>query len=174
MIIWLAESLTKGMSLFSRCAPLLDLYLTTSSKNTNSYCRQQIMCGVGVVVYTAVKDSGCVLANTRGDQGLSTWVVLNEIGDIMNNTSNCNKSTTVLGFGLVIIPVNNWQLLKRSTLVESLLLLIKLLLYLLKTALLDLVLLELLEIIGEAELLLDLDRLLRWVILILFDRIAVI
>ena len=44
----------------------------------------------------------------------------------------------------------------------------------LETALLDLILLELLEIVGEPELLPDPDRPLRWVILMPFNSVAVV
>lgn len=92
----------------------------------------------------------------------------------MNNTSDCNKSTSILSFGLVGVPVDDWKLFKRNTPVESLSLLVELLLELLKTALLDFVGLELLKVIGEAELLPHPDRPLGWVILMPFDSVTVV
>jgi len=127
-----------------------------------------------VVVDTAVEDGGSILSNTGRDESLSTWVVLDEVGDIVDNTSNSNESTTVLGLSLIVVPVDDWQLLKRNTPVKSLSLLVELLLQLLEPSLVDLVLFELLQIIGEAELLPDPDRPLRRVILMPFDSIAVI
>lgn len=132
------------------------------------------MCSVGVVVDTTVEDGSCVLSNTGRDKSLSTRVVLDEVGNIVDNTSNSDESAAILGFGLVIIPVDDWQLLKRNTPVKSLSLLVELLLQLLETALLDLVLLELLQVVGESELLPDPDRPLGGVILMPFDSIAVV
>lgn len=132
------------------------------------------MCGVGVIVDTTVEDSGSVLSDTRSDECLSTRVVLDEVAHIVNNTGDSHESAAVLGFGLVGVPVDDGELLERNTPVESLSLLVELLLQLLETTLLDFVLLELLEIIGESELLPDPDRPLRRVILMPFDSIAVV
>ena len=132
------------------------------------------MCGVGVVVDTAVEYGRSILSDTRRYESLSTWVLLDEVGHVMDNTSNCNESPAVLGFGLVGVPVYDGKLLKRNTPVESLSLLVELLLQLLETALLDFILLELLEVEGESELLPDPDRPLRWVILMPLDSIAVV
>jgi len=106
-----------------------------------------------VIVDTSVEDGSGVLSDARADKGLSTRVVLDEVGYIVYNACNCNESSAVLGFGLIGVPVDDWKLFKRNTPVESLSLLVKLLLQLLETALLDLILLELLEIICEAKLL---------------------
>ncbi len=127
-----------------------------------------------MVVDTTVEDGGCVLSNTGRDESLSTGVVLDKVGNIVDNTSNSDESAAVLGFSLVIIPVDDWQLLKRNTPVESLSLLVELLLQLLETALLDLVLLKLLQIVGEAELLPGPDSPLGGVILMPFDSVAVV
>lgn len=127
-----------------------------------------------MVVYTTVEHGGSILANTRVDECFSTWVGLDEVGNIVDDTSNSNESTSVLGFGLVSIPVNDWELLKWNTPVESLSLLVKLLLELLKTALLDFVRLELLEIVRETKLFVDPDEPLSWVVLVPLDGISVI
>jgi len=130
--------------------------------------------GVRVVVDTTVEDGGSILSNTGRDKSLSTRVVLDESGNIMDNTGDGNQSTAILGLSLVVIPVDDWQLLKRNTPVESLSLLVELLLQLLETTLLNLILLELLQVIGEAELLADPDDPLCRVILMPFDSIAVV
>jgi hypothetical protein len=153
---------------------LPDLDLATSTKDTNSHCGKQVVGGVGMVVDTSIEDGSCILSNASTDQGLSTWVLLDEVGYIVNDTSDCNESTTVLGFGLIVVPVDDWQLLKRNTPVEGLPLLVKLLLELLETTLLDFVLLELLKIVGESELLVDPDEPLGRVVLVPLDSIAVI
>ena len=57
----------------------------------------------------------------------------------MDDTSNSNKGTAILGLRLIIIPVDNWELFKRDTPVERSSLLVELLLELLKTTFLNLV-----------------------------------
>lgn len=132
------------------------------------------MGSVGVVVNTTVEDSGGILSDTRRDKSLSTWVVLDEVAYIVDDTSYGNKGTTVLGFGLVVLPIDDWQLLKRNTPVESLSLLVELLLELLETALLDLILLELLQVVCESELLPDPDRPLGGIILMPLNGVSVV
>ena len=127
-----------------------------------------------MVVDTTVENGGCVLSNTGRDESLSTRVVLDEVGNIVDNTSNSDESAAILGFGLVIIPVDDRQLLERNTPVESLSLLVELLLQLLETALLNLVLLKLLQVVGESELLPDPDSPLGGVVLMPFNSIAVV
>lgn len=65
------------------------------------------MGGVGVVVDAAVEDGGGVLADARVDQGPSTGVLLDEVRDVVNDTSNCNQGAAVLGFLLVGVPVDD-------------------------------------------------------------------
>ncbi len=132
------------------------------------------MGSVGVIVDTTVEDGSGILSNTRGDESLSTRVVLNEVTHVMNDTGNSDESTTVLGLGLIVLPVDDWELLERNTPVKSLSLLVKLLLELLETAFLNLILLELLEVICEAKLLPDPDGPLSGVILMPLNSIAVI
>ena len=132
------------------------------------------MCGVRVIVDTTVEDGGSILSNTGRDKSLSTRVVLDEGRNIVDNTGDSNQGTAILGLSLVVFPVNDWQLLKRNTPVESLSLLVELLLQLLETTLLNLILLELLQVIGEAELLPDPDDPLCRVVLMPFDSIAVV
>jgi len=127
-----------------------------------------------MVVDTTVEHGGGILSETRVDESLSTWVLLDEISDIVDDTSNSNESTAILGFGLVGLPVDDWKLLEWYTPVESLSLLVKLLLELLETTLLDFVGLELLEIVGETELLVDPDEPLGWIILVPLDGISVV
>ena len=127
-----------------------------------------------MVVDTTVEHSGGVLANTGSDEGLSTWVVLDEVTNIVDNTGNGNKSATVLSLGLVVVPRDDWELLKWNTPIKSGALLVELLLELLKTPLLNLVGLELLQIVGKAKLLPDPDGPLSWIVLIPGDGVAVI
>jgi len=132
------------------------------------------VCSVGVIVYTTVEDGGCILSNTRRNECLSTGVVLDEVGYIVDDTSNSNKGTAILGLSLIIFPADDRQLLQRNTPVKSLSLLVELLLQLLEPAFLNLILLKLLQVICETKLLPDPDRPLCRVILMPFDSIAVV
>jgi hypothetical protein len=127
-----------------------------------------------MVVDTPVENGGCVFADTRADQCLPTRMILDKVGYIVDDTGNSNESSAVLGFSLVGIPVDDWELFERNTPVKSLSLLVKLLLELLEATLLDLILLELLEVICKAELLPDPDRPLGRVILMPFNSIPVV
>lgn len=127
-----------------------------------------------MVVDTTVEDGRGILANTRVDQCLATRVVLDEITDIVDDAGNRNEGTAILGLLDVVVPADDRELLKRNTPVESGTLLVELLLELLDTTLLDLVRLELLEVVGEAELLPHPDAPLGGIILMPCDGIAVI
>ena len=129
---------------------------------------------VGVVIDTSVKDSSGILSDARSDESLSTRMILDEVCYIVDNTSDGDESATVLGFGLICIPVDDGELLEGNAPVESLSLLVELLLKLLETALLNFVLLELLKIVGESELLPHPDGPLGWVILMPFDGVAIV
>jgi hypothetical protein len=163
----------RDILVFPLCS-LPDLHFAAASENTYTHRRQEIVCGVGVVIDTTVEDGGSVLSDTRSDKCLSTGVILDEVAHVVDNTGNSNESAAILGFGLVGIPVDDGKLLERNTPVKCLSLLVKLLLQLLETALFDFILLELLEIVGESELLQDPDRPLSRVILMPFDSIAVV
>lgn len=153
---------------------LPDLDFTASSEHTDSHGGQEVVSGIGVVVDTTVEHGGGILANTRRDESPATGVLLDEVGDIVNDTGNRDESAAVLGLLLVGLPVDDGKLLQGNTPVEGLSLLVELLLELLETALLDFVLLELLEIRGQTELLPDPDAPLGRVILVPLDGIAVI
>lgn len=77
------------------------------------------MRGVGVQVNTTVEDGGSVLANGRRDEGLATGVVLDEVGHVVDDTSNGNESLAVLRLGNKIVPVNDGELVERGTPVEG-------------------------------------------------------
>ena len=127
-----------------------------------------------MVVYTTVEDGGGILTNSGRDEGLAAGVVLDEVGDVVNDSSNGNEGLSVLGVGYEVIPVDNRELLQGDTPVEGGTLLVELLLQLLDTALLDLVLAELLQVVGKAELLPDPDGPLRGVILVPLDGVSVV
>lgn len=101
-------------------------------------------------------------------------MVLDEVGNIMNNTSDRNEATAVLGLIDVLVPRDHGKLLQRDTPVEFSSLLVELLLELLNTTLLDFVRLELFQIIGKAKLLPHPDCPLGGVILMPFDGITIV
>lgn len=153
---------------------LPDLNLTATTKDTNAHSRQQVVGGIRVLVDTTVEDCSSILANGRRDESLATRVVLDEVGHVVDNTGNSNEALAILGLSNVIIPVNNGELLKRYTPIKLRSLLVELLLDLLETALLNLVLSELLEVRGEAELLPCPDSPLGRVILPPLNSVAVV
>ena len=99
---------------------------------------------------------------------------LDEIGDIVDNTSNGNETSAILGLLDEIVPANNRKLLERSTPVELRTLLVELLLELLDTSLLDFVGTELLEIVGKANRLPDADHPLGGVVLPPLNSVTVV
>lgn len=58
-------------------------------------------------VDTAVEDGSGVLSNGRGDESLATRVVLDEIGHIVNDTSDGNESLAIFGLLDKVVPVND-------------------------------------------------------------------
>ena len=125
-------------------------------------------------VDTTVEHGSSILANTGVDHGFATRVVLDEIRDIVDNTCDSDKSAAILGLVNIVVPFEHWKLVERNAPVELGALEIDLLLLLLHSALFDLVALELLEIVGEAELLPDPDAPLSWVILPPINRVPVV
>lgn len=55
------------------------------------------MRGVGVVVDTAVEHRGGVLADARGDEGATSRVLLDEVGDVVDNARDGDQGTAILG-----------------------------------------------------------------------------
>lgn len=153
---------------------LPDLDFASAAEHTHTHGRQEVVGSVGVHVDTTVEDGGGVLANSGRDEGLATGVVLDEVGHVVDNTGNSNESLAVLGLGGEIVPADNGELLERSTPVEGGTLLVELLLQLLNTALFDLVGTELLEVIGEAEHLPEVDGPLGRVILPPLNGVSVV
>jgi hypothetical protein len=142
-----------GDILVLELSTLPDLNLATTAEDTNTHGRQKVVGSVGVEVDTTVEDSGSVLSDGGVDEGLATGVVLDEVGNVVDNTGNGNETLSSLGLGDEVVPVNNGELLKRNTPVEGGTLLVKLLLELLDTALLNLVGTELLQLISKTKLL---------------------
>ena len=153
---------------------LPDLNLHTTTNDTNTHGGQKVVGGVGVVVDTTVEHGCGILANTGVDHSLSTWVVLDERGDVMYDTSNADKSAAVLGLVNVVVPLHDRERIDGGTPIKPAALLVDLLLLLLNATLFDLVAAELLEVGGEAKLLPGPDRPLGWVVLVPLDGVAVV
>ncbi len=105
-----------------------DLYLTSTPKDTNTHSRQEVVGSVRVKVDATIEDGCGVLADRRRDERLTTGMVLDEIGNVVDNTGNGNKCLAVLRLGHKIIPADDWKLLKWGTPIQSGSLLVKLLL----------------------------------------------
>ena len=76
----------------------------------------------------------------------------------MNNAGNKNKSPSIAGLLLVLLKFHDRKLLQRNTPVQGCTPAVKPLLLLLKTAFLNLILTELLEVVGETKLFPDPDN----------------
>lgn len=136
------------------------------------------MCRVGVKINPAVEDRRGVLPDRRRDERLAAWVLLDEVRDIVDDAGDRDEGPPCavgrLRLGDEIVPLDYRQLVKRDAPVQLGSLLVELLLQLLDSSLLDLVLSELLQIIGEPDLLPQPDHPLGGVVLVPFDGIAVV
>lgn len=139
-----------GNVLVLKLSALPDLNLAASAEDANTHGGEQVVGSVGVEVDTAVEDGRGVLANGGGDEGLATGVVLDEVGNVVDDTGNGNEGLAVLGLRDKVVPVDDGELLKGSAPVEGGTPLVEPLLELLDTALFDLVGAELLQVVGEA------------------------
>ena len=153
---------------------LPDLDFAATADDTDSHCGKEIVGGVGVHVDSTVEHGGGVLADSAVDHGLPSRVLLDEICDVVNHTSNSDETATILGLILEVVPFHDWQRIKRNTPVKLAALLVKLLLLLLDSAFLDLVLLELLEIVCQTHLLPHPDAPFGGVILESFNGVTVV
>jgi len=70
---------------------------------------------IGVHVHATVKHCGGILAETALDKSLASRVLVDEVGDIVDNTCDGNKTTTVLGLLDVIFPLDDGELVKGNT-----------------------------------------------------------
>lgn len=132
---------------------LPDLNLTATTDDGNTEVGEEVVGRVGVVVNTTVEDGGGVLADSRLDDGLSAGVLLDKVGNVVDDTSDQNESTALISLGLEVVEIHDGKLFERNTPVELSALAVDLLLELLNATLLDFVLAELLEVVGESELL---------------------
>lgn len=107
------------------------------------------MRSIGMLIYTTVEDTGSILPNSRRNQRLTTRVIFDKRCYVVNDTADNNKRLVAapLGFRNKLIPIDNWQLIQRDSPIELCALLINLLLQLLKEALFDFILTELLQVV---------------------------
>lgn len=117
-----------------RLGPLPDFDLAATADDAHAHRREEVVRGVAVQVDSAVEDGRGVLADSAGDQGLTTRVVLNEVGDVVDHTGHGDEATAGLGLGDVVVPGDDGELLEGSAPVEADTLLVELLLHLLETA----------------------------------------
>jgi hypothetical protein len=107
---------------------LPDLNLASTTDNTYPHGGEQVVGGVGVEVDTTVEHGSSVFADTALDQGLATGVLVDEVGDVVNNTGDSDQTAAVLSLLNVVVPLDDGKLLKRYTPVELGALLVNLLL----------------------------------------------
>jgi len=153
---------------------LPDLNLTATTDYTDAHSGEKVVGSVGVEVDTTIEHGSGILADAALNESLTTGVLIDEVGDVVDNTSDSDETTAVLGLLNVVVPLDDGQLLKRNTPVELLALLVDLLLQLLDTALLDLVGAELLQVGGKAKLGPHPDGPLGRVILVPLNSVAVV
>lgn len=154
--------------------PLPDFDLATATNDTNSHSREQVVCCIRVKVDAAVEHGGSIFAESALDERFASRMLVDEVGDIVDDTGDSDKTAAVLNLLNVIVPLDDGELIEGSTPVKLRALLVKFLLELLHTTLLDLVGAELLEVIGEAELAPDPDAPLGGVVLVPLDSITVV
>lgn len=158
--------------------PLPHLHLSTSSDDADPHRAEEIVCRVGVKVNPAVEDRRGVLPNRRGDERLATGVLLDEVRDVVDDAGDRDEgpggAVGRLRLGDEIVPLDYRKLVKGDAPVQLGSLLVELLLQLLDPPLLDLVLPELLQVIGQADLLPQPDHPLRRVVLVPLDGISVV
>lgn len=65
------------------------------------------MGGVAVHIDSAVEHGRGILADARSNHGLATRVVLDEVGNIVDDASDGNQSTTILGLVDIIVPFHD-------------------------------------------------------------------
>ena len=92
----------------------------------------------------------------------------------MNNTCDSDEAAAVLGLVLEVVPLHDWKGLEWYAPVQLRTLLVEFFLQLLDSALLNLILLELLEIKGKTKLLPQPDGPFGGIILPKFDSVAIV
>src|SRR5579871_3379422 len=94
---------------------LPDFDFHTTTNDSYSHRREQIVSSVRMVIDTTIEHGSSILANARANHSLTTRMVFDEGRDIMDDTSNCNETATVLTLINVLVPFHDWQLFKWYT-----------------------------------------------------------
>jgi len=131
---------------------LPDLNLTAAANYPNPHGREEVVRAIGVHINTAIKHSGSILSESAADESLATGVLFDEISHIVNNTGHGDETSAILDLFNIVVPLDDWELIKRNTPIKFGSLLVELLLELLDTAFFDLVGTELLQVISKAKL----------------------
>ena len=87
----------EGDVLVLALSALPDLDLAATAQDAYALGGEEIVRGVGVVVDTAVEHRGGVLADARGDEGATSRVLLDEVGDVVDNARDGDQGTAILG-----------------------------------------------------------------------------
>lgn len=101
-------------------------------------------------------------------------VVGDELRYIVDDTCDGDEAATVGSLFHIVVPFYNGQLFERHAPVEPRTLLVELFLRLLEATLFNLVLLELLQVVGQTDGLAGPDEPLGWVVLLPFDCVPVV
>lgn len=154
-----------------RLFPNLDLAAATN--DADAHGREQVVGSVRVEVDATVEDGGTVFADSALDESASTGVGVNEIGHVVDNAADKDKSAS-LGLLLELVKLNDGQLLNGDTPVEARSPAVELLLLLLDETLLNGVLRKALQVLGHANLTHDPDEDLGGVVLVPLESVAVV
>ena len=153
---------------------LPDLDFATAANNPDTHGAEQIVGGIAMHVDAAIKHGCGIFADAGADHGLSSWVILDEGCHIVNDASDIDQGTAVLCLVLEVFIFHDWESIQWNAPIELGALHVELLLLLLDTAFLDLVGTELLQVVGETELLPAPDRPFGGVVLPPVQGVAVI
>lgn len=153
---------------------LPDLDFAAAANDTDAHGAEQIVGGIAMHVDTTVEHGRGVFADAGADHGLSSWMVLDEGCHIVYNASDVNEGTTVLCLILEVFIFHDRKSIQRHAPIELGALHVEFLLLLLDTTFFDLVRTELLQVIGETELLPAPDRPLGRVVLPPVQGVAIV
>jgi hypothetical protein len=96
--------ITYDLALVLLLRSLPDLNFAAASDDADPHGGEEVVGRVGVHVHTAVEHGGGVLADSGRDHRLATWMILDEVGDVVDNTGDGNEATAVLGLINVFVP----------------------------------------------------------------------
>ena len=129
---------------------------------------------IAVHVDAPVEHGRGILADAGADHGFAARMSFDKVRDVVDDARDGDEAAAVLGLVDVVVPLHDREGVEGNAPIELGALLVEFLLELLHAALFDFVLLELLEVVGEAELLPDPDGPLGGIVLVPFDGVAVV